>query len=73
MNQEQINKVSKGIATVLAIVFVMVLAVCVSWAICAGFVCLIMLCFGLEFSFATATGVWLCFLMLGAFVTMLRS
>lgn len=73
MKQENIEKVSKAIATVLAVIVVLVLAVGVSWGVCAGFVWLITLCFGLEFSIATATGVWLCLVMAGVFVNMLRN
>lgn len=72
MSEEKVNKISEAIATVLVFSAIALLALAISWGVCAGFVYLIMLCFGLQFSFATATGVWLLMLLIGVFVNILR-
>ncbi len=42
---------------------VIALAVGISWACTCGFIFLITLCFGWEFSWPIATGIWLILLM----------
>lgn len=72
MSEDKVNKISTAIATVLVFSAIALLSLAISWGVCAGFVYLIMLCFGLQFSIATATGVWLLMLLIGVFVNMLR-
>lgn len=53
---------SKIILVILAILAVMA----ISWALTCGIIKLITLCFGLTFSFAIATGIWLVLFLLGS-------
>lgn len=53
---------SKIILVILAILAVMA----ISWALTCGIIKLITLCFGLTFSFAIATGIWLILFLLGS-------
>ena len=60
------EKVAKGgIIALVAIVMFLVLGA-ISWIITCGIFYLIALCFGLEFSWLTATGVWLVTILLKA-------
>ena len=52
-----------GIIALVAIVIFLVLGA-ISWIITCGIFYLITLCFGLEFSWLTATGVWLVMVLL---------
>ena len=52
-----------GIVTLVAIVIFLVLGA-ISWIITCGIFYLITLCFSLEFSWLTATGVWLVLILL---------
>ena len=52
-----------GIVALIAIVMFLVLGA-ISWLITCGIFYLITLCFGLEFSWLTATGVWLVMVLL---------
>ena len=52
-----------GIVALVAIVMFLVLGA-ISWIITCGIFYLITLCFGLEFSWLTATGVWLVMILL---------
>lgn len=49
------------------IVGILIVAVCyaISWAITCGVIYLITVCFGLEFSWLIATGIWLILCLLG--------
>ena len=46
---------------IVAVVVILLLAVCygISWIVTCGIIKLITMCFGLEFSWAVATGIWL--------------
>lgn len=46
---------------IVAAVAIILLAVCygISWIVTCGIIKLITMCFGLEFSWAVATGIWL--------------
>ena len=58
------EKVAKGgIIALVAIVIFLILGA-ISWIITCGIFYLITLCFGLEFSWLTATGVWLVMILL---------
>lgn len=57
-------------ALVIAVLFVAAFA---SWGICALFVWLISLCFGFEFTWLVATGVWLALLLVSIFLKGNRS
>ena len=60
------EKVTKGgIVALIAIVIFLVLGA-ISWLITCGIFYLITLCFSLEFSWLTATGVWLVTILLKA-------
>lgn len=53
---------------IIAAVAVVALLYAVSWAICAGLIYLICLCFSWKFSILTATGIWLVICLIsGAF------
>ena len=57
------NIAEGGIVALVAIVIFLVLGA-ISWIITCGIFYLITLCFGLEFSWLTATGVWLVMVLL---------
>ena len=57
------NIAEGGIVALIAIVMFLVLGA-ISWLITCGIFYLITLCFGLEFSWLTATGVWLIMVLL---------
>ena len=57
------NIAEGGIVALIAIVMFLVLGA-ISWIITCGIFYLITLCFGLEFSWLTATGVWLVMVLL---------
>ena len=42
-----------------------VIAIVASWLITVGFIKVITLCFGINFSLLVATGIWLCLWLLG--------
>lgn len=44
----------------------LVLMIAISWAITCGIIKLITLCFGIGFSLAVATGIWLVLWLLGS-------
>ena len=49
----------------LFILFVVLIAVGISWILTCGIIKLITLCFGLTFSWAIATGIWLVLCLIG--------
>ena len=53
------DKIKQG--GIVAIIAILLLAVCcgISWIVTCGIIKLITICFGLEFSWAIATGIWL--------------
>ena len=53
------DKIKQG--GIVAVVVILILAVCygISWIATCGIIKLITMCFGLEFSWAIATGIWL--------------
>lgn len=53
------DKIKQG--GIVAVVVILLLAVCygISWIATCGIIKLITMCFGLEFSLAVATGIWL--------------
>ena len=57
------NIAEGGIVALIAIVMFLVLGA-ISWIITCGIFYLITLCFSLEFSWLTATGVWLVMILL---------
>ena len=57
------NIAKGGMVALIAIVIFLVLGA-ISWIITCGIFYLITLCFGLEFSWLTATGVWLVMILL---------
>ena len=57
------NIAEGGIVALIAIVMFLVLGA-ISWLITCGIFYLITLCFGLEFSWLAATGVWLIMVLL---------
>lgn len=58
------EKIKQG--GIVAVVVILLLAVCygISWIITCGIIKLITMCFGGEFSWAIATGIWLIILVL---------
>ena len=63
MNKFKEKVTEGGIVALVAIVIFLVLGA-ISWIITCGIFYLITLCFGLEFSWLTATGVWLIMVLL---------
>lgn len=53
------DKIEQG--GIVAVVVILIVAVCygISWIVTCGIIKLITMCFGLEFSWAVATGIWL--------------
>ena len=53
------EKIKQG--GIVAVVVILLVAVCygISWIVTCGIIKLITMCFGLEFSWAVATGIWL--------------
>ena len=53
------DKIKQG--GIVAVVVILILAVCcgISWIVTCGIIKLITICFGWEFSWAIATGIWL--------------
>ena len=53
------DKIKQG--GVVSVVVILIVAVCygISWIVTCGIIKLITMCFGLEFSWAVATGIWL--------------
>lgn len=53
------DKIKQG--GIVAAVVILLLAVCygISWIVTCGIIKLITMCFGLKFSWAVATGIWL--------------
>lgn len=57
----------KGFIVGLCIIAIMLLGYGLSWIITCGLVKLITICFGLEFSWKIATGIWLVFVLIKTF------
>lgn len=58
------EKVTEGGIVALISIAILVVLGAISWIITCGIFYLITLCFGLEFSWLTATGVWLVMVLL---------
>lgn len=58
----------KAIVALVTVVVVLALVAAASWGICAVFVWLISLCFGFEFTWLIATGVWLSLMLASTFL-----
>ena len=63
MNKLKEKVTEGGIVALVAIVIFLILGA-ISWLITCGLLYLITLCFSLEFSWLTATGVWLVMILL---------
>ena len=61
------NKGVSAIIILALIVLFIILSLGLSWILTCGIVKLITMCFGLEFSWAIATGIWLVLVLLKAF------
>lgn len=53
------DKIKQGGIVAVAVILLLVLCGGVSWIITCGIIKLITMCFGLKFSWAVATGIWL--------------
>lgn len=53
------NKIKQGGIVAVTVILLLVLCGGVSWIITCGIIKLITMCFGLKFSWAVATGIWL--------------
>lgn len=53
---------------VILFIFCIICCIVISWAITCGFIKLIAICFGLEFSWKIATGIWLTLGLIGSFL-----
>lgn len=60
---------AKLIGTGIGVLFALVAAYALSWIITCGIVKLITMCFGLTFSWAIATGIWLIYILLKSLFT----
>lgn len=58
----------KAIVALITLIVVVLLALAASYGICALFVWLIALCFGFEFTWKIAAGVWLALWLVSLFV-----
>lgn len=58
------EKIKKGGAVAIVIVLCLAILLGISWIVTCGLIKLITMCFGLEFSWAVATGIWLIILIL---------
>lgn len=54
--------------TILLALFITLFLFAISWIMTCGFVYLIMLCFGLGYTWSIATGVWLSLVLLSTFL-----
>lgn len=62
--KDRITDVIAGIIVIFSAVFIAVVVLGIGWATTCLVVKLITMCFGLTFSWVTATGVWLVILLL---------
>ena len=53
------DKIKQGGIVAAAVILLLILCGGVSWIITCGIIKLITMCFGLEFSWVIATGIWL--------------
>ena len=58
----------KAVVALIVVIVAVMLALAASYGICALFVWLISLCFGFEFTWKIAAGVWLALTLLSLFV-----
>ena len=58
------DKTKQGGIVAVAVILLLVLCGGISWIITCGIIKLITMCFGLEFSWAISTGIWLVILIL---------
>lgn len=58
------EKIKKGGAVAIVIILCLAILLGMSWIVTCGLIKLITMCFGLEFSWAVATGIWLIILIL---------
>ena len=57
---------------VLTIILVLILGYGLSWAVIVGIIKLITVCFGLAFSLAKATSIWIMLISIGIAITYIR-
>lgn len=53
---------------VVLFIFYIICCIVMSWVVTCGFIKLITICFGFEFSWKIATGIWLTLGLIGSFV-----
>lgn len=58
------DKIKQGGIVAAAVILLLILCGGISWIITCGIIKLITMCFGLEFSLAISTGIWLVILIL---------
>ena len=58
------EKIKKGGAVAIVIILCLAILLGMSWIVTCGLIKLITMCFGLEFSWVVATGIWLILCML---------
>lgn len=58
------NKIMNGGVTAIAVIIILLLAFGVSWIMTCGIIKLITLCFGWQFKWSIATGIWLIMFLL---------
>lgn len=58
------DKIKQGGIVAAAVILLLILCGGISWIITCGIIKLITMCFGLEFSWAISTGIWLVILIL---------
>ena len=58
------DKIKQGGIVAAAVILLLILCGGISWIITCGIIKLITMCFGLEFSWAISTGIWLVVLIL---------
>lgn len=58
------KRLTRVIGTGIGVLFVVVAIYALSWIVTCGIVKLITMCFGMTFSWAIATGIWLIYILL---------
>lgn len=53
------DKIKEGVFVVVVAVLILAISYGISWIVTCGVIKLITMCFGWEFSWAVATGIWL--------------
>lgn len=59
MNKRTRNNIKSGIVAVIVSILIVAISYGISWIVTCGILKLITMCFGLDFKWTVATGIWL--------------